>query len=163
MSETRILQAASAQDYVVARALFEEYAAGVGGETCFSDFATELERLPTLYGPPRGGLLLAWRDGAPVGCVALRTLQPDVCEMKRLYVRPEARGSQLGRALAASVVERARTAGYRTIVLDTLASMVAAQSLYRSLGFVTRDPYYADPQPGVTFMELHLQGEMSEA
>ena len=157
MGETRIVEARSTADFRAARALFQEYASAVGGETCFAGFEAELERLPTLYAPPRGTLLLASRDGTAVGCVALRALQPDVCEMKRLYVRPEARGTQLGRALASAVIERGRAGGYRTIVLDTLASMVAAQSLYRSLGFTVRDAYYADPQPGVTFMEMPLQ------
>jgi ribosomal protein S18 acetylase RimI-like enzyme len=157
MSAPRILEATSPADYVAARTLFEEYAQAIGGETCFTGFAAELERLPSLYGPPRGTLLLAWGDDAPLGCVAVRTLQPGVCEMKRLYVRPEARGANLGRALAMAAIRWGRDGGYRTLVLDTLASMVAAQSLYRSLEFATRDAYYADPQPGVTFMEKSLQ------
>jgi len=110
-----------------------------------------------MYGPPRGSLLIAWQDALAVGCVALRPHEPDVGEMKRLYVRPGARGAGLGRALAEALLERGRSAGYRAIVLDTLASMVEARALYRSLGFAERAPYYANPQPGVAFMELRLE------
>jgi ribosomal protein S18 acetylase RimI-like enzyme len=156
MSEIRIAEAAASHDYETARILFEEYARGVGIDLCFRGFAVELERLPTMYGPPRGRLLVAWRGIEAIGCVALRALQPDVCEMKRLYVRPWARGDGLGRALVTTLVEIGRASGYRHMVLDTLASMTEARALYRALGFTERAPYYSDPQPGVTFMELSL-------
>jgi ribosomal protein S18 acetylase RimI-like enzyme len=160
ISEIRIAEAASQEDYEAARTLFEEYARGLGGDLCFQGFAEELERLPSMYGPPRGGLLIAWQGARAVGCVALRPRETDTCEMKRLYVSPEARSRGLGRALAEAILERGRSAGYRTIVLDTLATMVQARSLYRSLGFVERAPYYAshpNSMPGVSFMELRLR------
>jgi ribosomal protein S18 acetylase RimI-like enzyme len=160
MSKTRITEAASAEDYETARTLFDEYARGLGVDLCFQGFAEELERLPSMYGPPRGSLLIAWQDGGAVGCVALRPREPDVCEMKRLYVRPQARGAGLGRALAEAILERGRSAGYGAIVLDTLATMVQARALYRSLGFVERAPYYAshsNSMAGVAFMELRLR------
>jgi ribosomal protein S18 acetylase RimI-like enzyme len=150
MSKTRITEAASAEDYETARTLFDEYARGLGVDLCFQGFAEELERLPSMYG----------QDGGAVGCVALRPREPDVCEMKRLYVRPQARGAGLGRALAEAILERGRSAGYGAIVLDTLATMVQARALYRSLGFVERAPYYAshsNSMAGVAFMELRLR------
>jgi ribosomal protein S18 acetylase RimI-like enzyme len=157
MESTRILEARSESDYLTARTLFEEYADASGLDVCFQGFADELERLPSMYGPPHGGLLLAWRGSEPVGCVAHRVREPDVCEMKRLYVRPGARGDGVGRSLATSIIEHGRSGGYRSMVLDTLASMVEARALYRSLGFAERAPYYPNPQPGVVFMELRLE------
>jgi ribosomal protein S18 acetylase RimI-like enzyme len=157
MKHIQILDARSDDDYVTARSLFEEYQGTIGADLCFQGFAEELDSLPAMYGPPGGRLLIAWREGRAVGCVALRTLEPGVCEMKRLYVRPEARGIGLGRELASAIVQRARAGGYRTMVLDTLRSMVEARVIYRSLGFVQRAPYYPNPLPDVAFMELRLQ------
>lgn len=157
MKPVQILAASTESDYQTARSLFEEYARTLSFDVCFQDFAAELDQLPAMYGPPRGHLLIAWRERRAVGCVALRTLEPGVSEMKRLYVRPEARGTGLGRELASAIVERARSDGYRSIVLDTLRSMVEARVIYRSLGFVQRTPYYANPAPDVAFMELRLQ------
>jgi ribosomal protein S18 acetylase RimI-like enzyme len=162
MKPIEILDARSDSDYVAARSLFEEYARTVGADLCFQGFAEELLQLPSMYGSPLGRLLIAWREGRPVGCVALRTLEPGVGEMKRLYVRPEARGIGLGKELAAAIVARARADGYRSMVLDTLRSMVEARVIYRSLGFVQRAAYYANPQPDVTFMELTLSEKASE-
>jgi ribosomal protein S18 acetylase RimI-like enzyme len=156
MEATRILEARSESDYATARPLFEEYARGLGVDLCFQGFAEELERLSSMYGLPRGCLLLAWQGSETVGCVALRAREPDVCEMKRLYVRPEARGRGLGRSLVASIIEHARVAGYGSMVLDTLASMTEARALYRTVGFTERTPYYANAQPGIVFMELRL-------
>ena len=163
MESTRIVEASTDADYGTARALFEEYAQATGLDVCFQGFAEELDRLPSMYGGVRGRMLLAWHGGRPVGCVALRTREPGVCEMKRLYVRPEARGAGLGRRLALAVIESARDMGYATMLLDTLAAMVAAQALYGSLGFVERAPYYANPQEGVRFLELRLENAPARA
>lgn len=157
MRPVPISDARSDDDYLTARTLFEEYARTIGADLCFQGFTEELERLPTMYGPPGGSLLIARRDGRAVGCVAMRPLEPGTCEMKRLYVRPEARGIGLGKQLASAIVERARAAGYQCMVLDTLRSMVEARMIYRSLGFVQRAPYYANPLPDVAYMELRLQ------
>jgi GNAT superfamily N-acetyltransferase len=154
-----IRPAAAARDVAQARALFEEYAAGLGVDLCFQDFAGELASLPGAYAPPRGRLLLAGPPGQPVGCIALRPLgdASDVGEVKRLYVRPEARGTGLGRRLVEAVLAEARAIGYRELKLDTLATMVAARALYEALGFRECGAYYRNPLPGTVYMTLALR------
>jgi len=156
----RVIRDARIPDEIdVARALFREYAAWLDVDLCFQDFARELAELPGDYVAPHGCLLLA-DDGIDiVGCVALRPLagsQSTIGEMKRLYLRPHARGRGVGRSLAEAVIDRARRASYRALKLDTLASMTAARALYASLGFRSCAPYYLNPHPGVAYMELPL-------
>lgn len=140
------------------RSLFEEYAASVGHDLCFQGFAEEVRSLPGLYAQPAGGLFLALVDGVPAGCVAVRPLEPPaIAEMKRLYVRPIARGTGLGRQLVLRAIECAIRAGYRSMRLDTLPTMADAQRLYRRLGFAEILPYKAHPVPGATFMEKLLE------
>jgi putative acetyltransferase len=143
------------------RNLFREYAFTPGVEPCLEDFERELASLPGQYAPPAGRLLLAIRDGAvnlaePAGCVALRRLQRDTCEMKRLYVRPAFRGLGAGRELVKALIAEARSIGYERIVLDTLPSMKEAHRLYRTLGFREISAYRKNPVPGSLFFELEL-------
>ncbi len=136
------------------RALMGEYWTSFGFTPCFQGFDRELAALPGDYGPPRGALLLA----PGIGCVALRPLDARTAEIKRLYVRPAARGRGLGRALAAAAIARARELGYARVVLDTIADrMNEAVALYRSLGFVDTAPYSQTPTPGALCLELPLR------
>jgi predicted acetyltransferase len=149
------------QDLSEVRSLFREYAASLNIDLCFQGFEVELAGLPGKYNPPEGRLLLAWTGTEAtgkeaVGCVALRPLEGTACEMKRLYVRPQARGGQLGRRLAERICEEARSIGYSRICLDTLPGMVAALKLYTSLGFKPIGPYVFNPVPGAIFLELEL-------
>jgi ribosomal protein S18 acetylase RimI-like enzyme len=139
------------------RVLFEEYAASLDVDLSFQDFERELAALPGDYAPPGGRILLALDGDEPVGCVALRAFEPGVCELKRLYVRPVAQGSGLGRRLAEAIVEAGRAAGYDRMRLDTLPSMTAARGLYRSLGFEEIEAYRPNPVHGTTYFELRLR------
>jgi ribosomal protein S18 acetylase RimI-like enzyme len=140
-----------------ARDLFREYAAESKLDLCFQNFEAELAGLPGAYAPPQGRLLLALQDGVLAGCVALRKFEGDICEMKRLFVRPEFRGRGVGRVLSARVIEEARQAGYARMRLDTLARMAAAVALYESLGFRRIEPYRHNPLEDAVYLEFRLE------
>ena len=155
MTRYPIRQADSATDIAHARALFEEYAAWLDVDLSFQGFAQELATLPGRYAPPGGRLLLAGEE--PAGCIALRPLdEAGVGEVKRLYVRPAARGAGLGRALVETVLRHGRDIGYRELCLDTAGWMDDALRLYRRLGFRECAPYYHNPMTGVVYMRLTL-------
>ena len=132
--------------------LFREYADSLGVDLSFQGFEEELAALPGGY----DALLVAAVDGEPGGCVGIRPFEDGICEMKRLYLRPAARGTGTGRALAEAAIARARELGYGRMRLDTLPSMTAARELYRSLGFVEIEPYRHNPVSGTAFLELQL-------
>jgi ribosomal protein S18 acetylase RimI-like enzyme len=138
------------------RTLLLEYADSLGIDLDYQGFDAELAGLPGAYAPPRGSLLLAHAGERPIGCVAVRPLQSEICEMKRLYVRPEARGTGLGRRLAEAAISAAAAAGYRSMRLDTLASMAEARGLYESLGFRPIPAYRNDPLTGLVYLALDL-------
>jgi ribosomal protein S18 acetylase RimI-like enzyme len=146
----------SPDDVEAVRRLFVEYQESLGVDLCFQGFDRELAELPGDYAPPEGSLLVARAEDCVVACVALRRLDPQTCEMKRLYVRPTQRGLGLGRALAEAVIAEARRIGYVRMRLDTLPSMTEAAALYERLGFRDIEPYTENPVPGARFLQLEL-------
>jgi GNAT superfamily N-acetyltransferase len=139
------------------RDLFTEYHRWLGVDLCFQGFGPEMKNLPGKYAEPQGCLLLAREDEAIIGGVGLWPLDDNVCEMKRLYVRPPWLGQGLGRKLALAIIEQARVRDYKRMCLDTLPQLTAALSLYRSLGFADTKPYYNNPLDGVSYMALDLE------
>lgn len=156
--------------YAAARRLFTDYAEWLGVDLSFQGFQAELDSLPGKYAPPENGtaggeLLVAWRSGTdtasitprqPMGCVAVRPFADDACEMKRLWVVPDVRGTGLGIRLGVAILDVARELGYRRMLLDTLRSMHAANGLYQRLGFREVPAYYHNPHPGVVYYAREL-------
>ena len=158
LPETLTIEAAAgAADMAVVHGLFVEYADWLDFDLCFQGFDQELATLPGSYAPPEGGLWLARVGGAPAGVVGMRPLDPGICELKRLWVRPAFRGRDLGRRLTEIAVAAARAAGYRRMRLDTIGGLMReARALYESLGFREAAAYYRNPHPGADYMELDL-------
>ncbi|WP_422928111.1 GNAT family N-acetyltransferase [Singulisphaera sp. PoT] len=164
-SSFELVEVASPADLEDARTLFRAYASEFAdwlAETLrYQSFDAEVAGLPGRYAPPLGGFLLARDGGIPAGCVALRALGVDTCEMKRLYVAPAYRGQDLGMRLVEAVIDLARRLGHRRIVLDTLPEMRGAISLYRSLGFIEIPAYWDNPIERSLFFEKILIDEAS--
>lgn len=152
----RYIQAQSNEDIERVRKLFLEYAKSLNFELCFQGFEKELSELPGVYSPPGGRLYLAIDGSNPVGCVGLRKLEDGICEMKRLFVKPERRREGTGRELAEMAIRAAKDIGYLRMRLDTVSTMKEALSLYHSLGFKETPPYRYNPLEGAVYLELEL-------
>ncbi len=153
----RFEQAESPAQITQARELFLEYAQSLGFSLCFQNFDLELAGLPGDYAPPDGRLLLAMYESQPAGCVALHKIEAGICEMKRLYLRPQFRGKRLGRALADHIIAEARQIGYQRMRLDTVEPVMKdAVAMYRKIGFQEIESYRSNPIAGALYMELRL-------
>ena len=152
----KVVTAESSEQVDTIRELFLEYAKSLNFDLCFQGFDKELESLPGKYAAPDGRLLLALYDQKIAGCVALWKVSDQVCEMKRLWVRPEFRGKKIGRQLAEFVIEQAKLIGYFKMKLDTIDTMTEAIKLYVSLGFRSTSAYRYNPVEGAEYMELDL-------
>jgi len=152
-----LVQAKTSEQIETARELFREYQEWLGISLCFQNFDDEVANLPADYRMPNGRLLIAIKDGDVVGCIALRKLTDDACEMKRLFLRPQFRGEGLGREMVQRIIDEAREIGYERMRLDTLPRwMDQAIALYEQFGFRDIPPYYDNPVAGARFMELIL-------
>ena len=138
------------------RALFIEYQKFLNVDLCFQGFNKELNMLPAPYAPPDGCLLLALDEASSVGCIALKKLGDNICEMKRLFVRSGYRKQGYGKLLAEEIIKQARFLNYEKMRLDTLNVLKQAMHLYESLGFKKIDAYYSNPLPDVVYWELDL-------
>lgn len=154
MTGPELVEVICSQDLELVRQLFTDYQRDLPFDLSFQNFQKEMAALPGRYAPPTGRLLLARCEDNSAGCVALRQIGSDICEMKRLFVRPAFRGRGIGRVLAQAIVEEARQIGYKRMRLDTV--LEPAKSLYKSLGFREIPPYHHVPIDGVMFMELEL-------
>jgi N-acetylglutamate synthase-like GNAT family acetyltransferase len=155
-AKIEIVTAANAEQFEQARRLFKEYADGLDVDLCFQHFDEELENVETIYSAPTGSLLLAFCDERIAGCVALRKLEAETCEMKRLYVKPEFQSFGIGKKLVVAIIEKARKLDYERMQLDTLPVMGRAQRLYAAFGFKKISAYRYNPDPNTVFMELKL-------
>jgi len=156
-TDVKIIQAVSRKEFAAVRDLMREYADSLGVDLSYQNFDHELQSLPGEYAPPAGALLLANVGDGAAGCVAIRPLAGNFCEMKRLYVRPAWRSTGLGKRLAEAALDGARRAGHGFVRLDTLPAMIAARHLYASLGFRPIAPYYKSPIAGTAFLQLDLR------
>ena len=157
-SSFTITRAQSPAQIAQIRELFLEYAQSLGFSLCFQSFDQELAELPGDYAPPDGRLLLMEYESLPAGCVALHKLEAGICEMKRLYVRPDFRGKGLGRVLAERILNEARDIGYDLLRLDTVEPVMKnAVAMYRLLGFREIAAYRANPIEGALYMERDLR------
>jgi putative acetyltransferase len=156
-SDIKLVHIESGPDLEEIRALFLKYARSLNFNLCFQSFDKELLELPGPYGTPQGRLILCKVEGTTAGCIALKPLEPGICEMKRLFVRPAFRGQRLGVRLAEYIIGEARAIGYSAMRLDTIhGTMDDAIAIYRSLGFKEIPPYYENPIPNACYMELKL-------
>jgi putative acetyltransferase len=153
----KIIRTQTLEQIEEVRKLFREYERFLNVDLCFQKFEEELAGLPGKYAPPEGALFIAVDGKKTAGCVALRKLEDGICEMKRLFVRPQFRGQGVGRLLAKRIIDEAVALGYKVMRLDTLDRLTEAMSLYESLSFKRIDAYYDNPLPGVVYWELELK------
>jgi GNAT superfamily N-acetyltransferase len=151
------------EGFEVFTTITHEYLASLPFDLSFQNLEHELADPAREYGPPGGAAFIAHLDDEAVGCVAVREFEPGIAELKRMYVRPAARGHGLGAALAAAAVAEARAIGYQSIRLDTVAAMTVAARIYRSLGFREIERYRENPLETARFYELHFEHERHEA
>jgi ribosomal protein S18 acetylase RimI-like enzyme len=156
-----ITQVINTEQVEQARQLIAEYISSLGIDLSFQNFAEEVAELPGCYAPPDGLLLLALVETQAAGCIGVRRLELDICEMKRLYVKPSFRSLGIGKSLVEAAINQARLLGYKSMRLDTLPQMLGAQKLYASLGFIRIEPYCFNPIEGTVFMELALNIEQN--
>ncbi|MBA4849914.1 GNAT family N-acetyltransferase [Emticicia sp. BO119] len=151
-----IQKIATVDDLDEIKALFREYEKFLGVSLCFQNFEEELAKLPAKYAEPEGAIFLAKANGKSAGCVALWKLEDGICEMKRLYVKPEFQGLGFGKKLVYIIIEEAQKKGYKKMKLDTLRRLESANHLYKSLKFTETTSYNYNPEEDVAYFEKDL-------
>jgi len=150
--------AQTAEQFKNVRQLVEEYTSWLGIDLQFQGYQAEVDNLRIKYAPPEGAMFVAMDGLQPAGCCGFARFGFDgACELKRLYVRPSARGLGLASDLVRRVIDKAELSGYRLILLDTLPWMTAAVTLYEKFGFTETAPYYENPLPDAVFYEKKLR------
>lgn len=149
-------QAWAPRDFEQAKTLFQQHATSLGIDLCFQNFDREMQQIHIQCNQPTGALILAYDGELPIGCVGVRLLEKDICELKRMYVQPEYRKLKVGQQLLEKALAKARQLGHRKIRFDTLHEMVAAQKSYLANGFYETSPYRFNPSPHTVFMEKIL-------
>jgi putative acetyltransferase len=153
---TDIRRATFPEDTERVQSIWREFIAASPVNLDYQNNSVELANLPGKYASPKGCLLLAERGEGILGCVAFRDAQDKICEMKRLYVRPDARGARIGWRLVERLIIEARSAGYREMRLDVMEKSRSARNLYRAFGFAPAEPVSFNPVPGAAFLGLIL-------
>jgi GNAT superfamily N-acetyltransferase len=156
MKQLKYTEAETDQHFTDARLIFLEYQKYLGINLDFQDFQSELAELPGKYASPAGSIILVYDRDKCIGCVALRPYAEDICEMKRLFVKPDYRGKNIGRELCSRIIKKAIEIGYSRMRLDTLATMKSAITIYKQAGFLEIPPYYHNPLPNVVYFERNL-------
>jgi predicted lactoylglutathione lyase/ribosomal protein S18 acetylase RimI-like enzyme len=157
-SEINLLtaQAATKEDFELAKKLMKAYAADIGVDLAFQDFDSELKNVSMLYANPEGAFFIAYQNNKPVGCFGIKRVDGEICELKRMYLKKGSRGLGLGEKLVKEAIHIASMLKYERMRLDTLPSMHAAIHLYQKLGFKEIQPYRFNPIEGSKFMEVEL-------
>ena len=146
----------TANQFNDAISLFREYANSLNISLAFQNFDEELNIINSMYGSPTGCLLLVYDNELPVACAAYRKIGEDICELKRMYIKPDYRRKGIGQEIMNILCTRSKLNGYRLMRLDTLDTMTPAIKLYSNNGFYTIEAYYHNPNEGVVYMEKSL-------
>lgn len=156
-TEIKLSEAESTKDYQNAAELFKEYACELGFDLEFQNFEEELKNIKAQYSRPYGIIILAQETGKkPVGCVGIRKLEGDICELKRMYIKKEGRGQGIGKAMLKKAIEIAQELGYTKIRLDTLPAMKSAIKLYENERFYQIEPYRYNSIKGAEYYEKSI-------
>jgi putative acetyltransferase len=160
IDQIQICQPKTDEEYELVKEIFIEYQQYLAVDLCFQNFETELANIKTVYAEPKGTIIIAKDGGNLAGCIAFKPIETNICEMKRLYVKPQYRALGLGRILTEKLIAKAITQQYVTMKLDTLTTLTEAVKLYKSLGFVETKPYVYNPLNNVLYFEKTLQNDI---
>ncbi|WP_422859989.1 GNAT family N-acetyltransferase [Flagellimonas sp. S174] len=149
-------KASTKEEYKLGQSLFSKYAEDIGIDLSFQDFEKELKQLEKQYGAPEGSLFLIFEDATPIGCFAIRKLEPEICELKRMFLEKQHRGKGIGKQMMGEALREARHLGYSKIRLDSIKSMRSAIAVYTAFGFKEIESYRHNPFDDAIYFEKTL-------